>query len=186
MAFLTESELHSMGFRSLGRNVRVSERASIYEPELMTIGDNSRVDDFCVLSGEIVLGRNVHLAVYNNLTAGRSSITLGDFSTLAYGCHLVAQSDDYSGETMVNTTIPDKFKRETSEPIVIGRQVVLGTATIVLPGVHIAEGTSAGARTLFTNSTEPWTIYVGTPARKLRDRSKALLELERQFLSEEG
>lgn len=185
MAFLTEDELHARGFRSLGRNVFVSDKASIYQPELISIGDHSRVDDFCVLSGEITLGRNVHLAVYNNLTAGRASISMGDFSTLAYGCHLVAQSDDYSGRTMANTTVPDRFKVETSEPITIGRHVILGTGTVVLPGVDIADGTSAGALTLITRSTEPWTMYVGTPARRLRERSRDLLELEQQLLAEE-
>ena len=67
MAFYTEEELHHLGFKALGKNVKISKRASIYNPELIEIGDHSRIDDFCVLSGKIRIGRNVHIAVFCNL-----------------------------------------------------------------------------------------------------------------------
>lgn len=173
-----------MDFRYLGQNVQVSDKASIYSPELMSLGDNSRIDDFCVLSGNVTLGRNASIAVFCNLAAGRASITLRDFATLAYGCHIVAQSDDYSGMTMTNPTIPLKFKNEVSEPVVIGQHAILGTGTIVLPGVHIPDGVASGARTLFVDSPEPWSIYVGTPARRLKDRARDLLTLRDQYLGQ--
>lgn len=184
MAFLNEQALNSLGFRHVGENVKISDRASIYFPERMSIGDNSRVDDFCVLAGEITLGRNVHIAVFNNLTAGRAAITMGDFSGLAFGCHIVAQTDDYSGVTMTNPTVPAEFKEERSSPVHIGRHAILGTGTIVLPGVEIGEGVSSGAGTLFTKSADPWSIYIGNPARKFKDRSQALLALEERYLAE--
>ena len=46
MAFLSQAHLHAMGFRSLGQNVRISDKASIYDPEIISIGDHSRIDDF--------------------------------------------------------------------------------------------------------------------------------------------
>ena len=109
---------------------------------------------------------------------------MGDFSGLAFGCHIVAQSDDYSGETMTNPTVPAKFKQERSSPVHIGRHVILGTGTIVLPGVEIGEGVSSGAGTLFTKSVDPWSVYIGNPARKFKSRSKTLLDLEEQYLAE--
>lgn len=186
MPYLSEDALAAMGFRSLGRNVRISDKASVYDAERISLGDNTRIDDFCVVSGTVTLGRNVYVGVFSNLAGGRSGITMGDFSTLAYATHLVAQSDDYSGETMTNPTIPAEYKREISEPIVIGRHVILGTGTVVLPGVTLPDGVSAGARTLFTESAEAWSIYVGTPARRVKARSQALLQLEREFLSRES
>jgi galactoside O-acetyltransferase len=39
---------------------------------------------------------------------------------------------------------------------------------------------------LFLESSEPWTIYVGQPARAIRERSQALLDLERRYLADEG
>ena len=183
MAFLSDDVVSAMGFKYLGKNVKISSKASIYNAERIIINDNSRIDDFCVLAGEITLGRNVHIAVFNNLSAGRSSITMGDFSGLAFGCHVIAQSDDYSGNAMTNPTVPAEFKAETSSPVIIGRHAILGTGTIVLPGVEIGEGVSSGAGTWFTKSVEPWSIYVGSPAHRVKARSRALLDLEERYTS---
>lgn len=158
MAFLNVDEMRSMGFAHLGRNVRISDKASIYDADRISIGDNSRIDDFCVLSGRVTIGRNVHVAVLCNIAGGRAGVSLDDFSGLAYGCHVVAQSDDYSGRTMTNPTVPAEFKEEQSQPVVVGRHALLGTCSVVLPGVTIGEGVSSGAGTVFTRSADAWGI----------------------------
>jgi len=186
MAYLSESALASMRFRSIGKNVRISDKAALYDLDRLSVGDNSRIDDFCVVAGDVSIGRNVHVTVFCNLAGGRAGLVLDDFSTLAYGCHVVAQTDDYSGTTMTNSTVPAEFKNETSARVLIGRHAILGTACVVLPGVHIAEGVAAGARTLFTESTEPWSVYVGSPARRIKERSRALLALEQEYLKRYG
>ena len=183
MAFWNRRELEAMGFKSLGKDVLVSKSAAIYWPNLISIDDYSRIDDFCVLSGEISIGRNVHIAVFCNVAAGRSRIVLNDFVGLAFGCHLIAQSDDYSGMTMTNPTVPTEFKNEISSPISIGRHSILGTGSIVLPGVEIPDGVSSGANTLFRENPEPWSVYVGSPARRIKERSRNLLNLENRYLS---
>lgn len=184
MGFMTHRALTSLGFRSLGRDVQISDRASIYNFDSISIGDFSRIDDFCVVSGNLNIGRNVHVTVFCNLAGGDPGIFIDDFSTLAYGCHIFSQSDDYSGKAMVNSTIPKRFKDEKKAPVQIGRHCILGAGTMVLPGVDLPEGVASGARTLFVRSVEPWSIYVGSPARKLRDRKRDLLRLETEFLSD--
>jgi galactoside O-acetyltransferase len=186
LAFLNKEQLEKMGFKALGTNVCISEKASIYNPELIEIGDNSRIDDFCVISGKITIGRNVHIAVLCNVAGGEKGIILRDFSGLAYGCHVFTQSDDYSGRTLTNPTIPDKYKREIKRPIVIGRHSIVGTNSIIFPGVILAEGTSVGALSIVTKSTEEWSIYFGNPAKRMKARKKDLLELEENYLSCEG
>ena len=52
-SFLSESELKTIGFLKYGTNVLVSRKASIYNPEQIVLGDNIRIDDFCILSGNI-------------------------------------------------------------------------------------------------------------------------------------
>jgi acetyltransferase-like isoleucine patch superfamily enzyme len=39
-----------------------------------------------------------------------------------------------------------------------------------MPGVILEEGTSVGAMSLVLKSTEPWSIYVGSPAKRLKER----------------
>ena len=52
-SFYTENELKQIGFKRIGENVLISRKASIYQPELIEIGNNVRIDDFCILSGNI-------------------------------------------------------------------------------------------------------------------------------------
>lgn len=185
MGYLTQDALEAMGFAQLGKNVKISEKASIYEPEKMEIGDYSRIDDFCVVSGRVVMGRNVYVGPFTLIAGGLPGITLQDFTTLAYHVQVFSQSDDYSGLTMTNPTVPAKYKSEIKKPVFIGRHSIVGSGGIVGPGVSLAEGTSIGAGAVILSSTEPWTIYVGTPARKLRERARDLLQLEAYYLQSE-
>lgn len=185
MAFLSDRQIRDVGFKKLGRDVRISEKASIYNPDLIEIGDYSRIDDFCVVSGRVTIGRNVHLAVFCNVAGGTEGVVLDDFSGLAYGCHVFSQSDDYTGRSMTNPTVPSQYKREIRRAVVIGRHCILGASSLVFPGVHMAEGCSLGAMSMLTKSTQPWSVYFGVPAKKIKNRSKDLLDLERTYLESE-
>ena len=184
MAYLTTKQLEAMQFKSLGKNVKISDKASIYNAEQIEIGDNSRIDDFCVVSGQIKIGSYCHVTPMCLLAGGEKGIYLEDFCTLAYGVKIFSQSDDYSGETMVNSLIPKQYKNEKKEPVILKRQVIVGAGSMVMPGVTIAEGCSIGAMSLINKNTEPYGIYLGTPAIRIKDRKKDFLTLEKQFLEE--
>ncbi|MCB4360899.1 acyltransferase [Quatrionicoccus australiensis] len=186
MSFLSQQQLESLGFRSLGKNVRISDKAAIYNPEQIEIGDHSRIDDFCVVSGKVSIGRNVHIAVFCNVAGGSEGIVFEDFSGLAYGCHVFSQSDDYTGRTLTNPTVPAQFKREFKKAVRLGRHCIVGTNSLIFPGVTLAEGCSIGAMSMVTKSTEEWGVYSGIPARRLKDRKRDLLVLEQAYLDSEG
>lgn len=185
MAFYSQKRLVKLGFKSLGKNVLVSDKASIYNHSEIELGDNTRIDDFCVLSGKISVGRNVHIAVFCNVAGGDQGVTIEDFSGLAYGCNVFSQSDDYSGRYLTNPTVPDRYKIETKSPVHIGMHCIVGASSVILPGVKLAEGTSVGAMTLVTKNTAPWSIYFGIPAKRLKTRRRDLLELAEEYLAEE-
>ena len=183
MSYYTQEQLKELGFKYIGKNVKISDKASIYEPEKIEIGDNSRVDDFCIISGRIVIGENIHITPYCNLAGGEKGIYIDDFSTLAYGVNIFTQSDDYLGFTMTNSTIPNKYKNEKKEAIYIEKHVIIGAGSYILPGVTLSEGTSIGTMSLMLKSTKPWKIYVGIPAYAIKDRKKDLLKLEKRYLA---
>lgn len=185
MAYLNQREMEALGIKSLGKGVKISDRAAIYNPELLEIGDFSRIDDFCVVSGKVSIGRNVHFAVFCNVAGGEPGIIFEDFSGLSYGCHVFAQSDDYSGKTLTNPTVPDNYKEESKQAVRLGRHTIVGTQSVVFPGVTLAEGTSVGACSMVTKPTQEWSVYFGAPARKVSQRKRDLLELEQQYLEEE-
>lgn len=86
---------------------------------------------------------------------------------------------------MVNSLIPKAFKNECLSEVLLEKQVIVGANSVIFPGVTIKEGCSVGAMTLVNKSTQPWGIYVGNPARRVKDRKKDLLDLEAQFLKEQ-
>lgn len=184
MAYYTKNSLEKMGFKYLGSNVKISVNATIYNHDQIEIGNNSRIDDFCIISGKVVIGENCHITPMCLLAGGIPGVFLSDFCTLAYGVKIFAQSDDYSGNTLTNSLIPKKYKKEIFNSVFLHKHVIIGSNSVVLPGVDIAEGCSVGAMTLVNKSTKPWGIYIGTPARRLKERNKNLLELEKQFLEE--
>lgn len=184
MAYYTQEELSKFGFKSLGRNVKISDKASIYNCAQIEIGDDSRIDDFCVISGRVIIGKNVHIAPFCLVAGGTEGVIFEDFSGLAYQVQVFTQSDDYSGKSLTNPTVPSEFKREFKQSISIGKHTIVGAGSVIMPGADLAQGTSVGAMSLVRKPTEPWGIYVGNPAKRIKDRRQDLLELEKRFLKE--
>jgi galactoside O-acetyltransferase len=185
MAYISQSSLEEYGFKHLGKNVKISDKASVYDAHLISLSDNVRIDDFCVVSGNVTLGRNVHLAVSCNVAGGIPGIVFHDFAGLAYNVQVFAQSDDYSGNSLTNPTIPSQYKTEIFAPVEIGRHSIIGASAVVFPGVSIGQGCAIGALSLVVRSTDDWGIYAGNPARRVDTRSQVLLELEAQYLANE-
>ena len=185
MAYYTQKQLNNLGFKYIGKNVKISDKASIYNFDQISIDDNSRIDDFCVVSGKIKIGKNVHITPMCLVAGGEKGIIFKDFTTIAYGVKIFTQSDDYSGKTMTNSTIPKKYKNEYKKKVILKKYSIVGAGSVVMPGVILNKGTSIGAMSLVLKDTKSWSIYVGNPARKIKDRKKDLLELEKQYLKDE-
>ncbi len=183
-SFYTDDELKEMGFKSVGKKVLISRNAKFYGALKVEIGDNVRIDDFCILSGYIKLGSHIHIAAGTYLFAGDAGIEMEDFTCLSGKCNVYAVSDDYLGEALTNSTIPDKFKKITEKKVLIKKHSLVGAGSTVLPGVTIEEGCSFGSMSLVNKSTTPWGVYFDVPAKRVKDRKKDLLKLEQDFLNE--
>ena len=66
-------------------------------------------------------------------------------------------------------------------PIILHKHALTGTGCSFMPGVEVGEGCAFGSMTLINKSTEPWGIYVGIPARRIKEREKGLLEFEKKL-----
>lgn len=186
--YMTHEELRAAGFMRFGSDVRVSRKASIYGAERICLGNHVRIDDFCVLSagaGGIDIGDRVHVAVYSSLI-GRGRIQLSDYVNISSRVSIYSSNDDYSGEAMTNPMVPDAYTAVCHADVVLGRHVIVGSGSIILPGVEVGDGAAIGALSLVRVSCAPFTIYAGTPARRIGERKRALLELERKLKCEEG
>ena len=185
---LSRAAIDEMGFASVGENVQISDRASFYNTAKISLGNNVRIDDFCVLSagiGGILIGDHVHIAVYASLI-GAGKITLSDFCNISSRVSIYSSNDDYSGTTMTNPTMPSQYTGVTHANVFIGKHVIVGSGSVILPGITLAEGVAVGALSLVTKSCEAFGIYAGNPAKRLKERKRDLLELEKAFVSSVG
>lgn len=185
-SFYSEDELLSIGFKKLGKNVRISRKTSIYGASNMEIGDNVRIDDFCILSGKIKIGNYVHIASGCYLFAGNGGIILEDFSGLSSKVTIYAVTDDYSGCFLTNPTIPEEFRNVIEKQVLIKKHAIVGTGATILPGVTLGIGVAVGAMSLVTKDVPDWAIVAGIPAKFIKERDRKLLEMEKQLLEKYG
>ena len=188
MSFLTFKQLSEMGFLSLGQNVLISEKASIYGASRIRVGSNVRIDDFCILSaGEqgICLGNYIHIACYTSLI-GKAAISLDDYSNLSSRVSIYSSNDDYSGSFMTNPMVPSEFTNVDHRPVRVGRHCIVGSGTVILPGVIMEEGSSVGALSLVTNNCDSFGVYVGVPARLIKNRKMGVFIMEKALLARDS
>ena len=118
------------------------------------------------------------------MIAASGGIVFEEFSGIAHGVKLYSSSDDYSGNSLTNPTIPSKYKTENIKSIRLGKHSIIGSSSVILPGVDIGEGVAVGAMSLVTKNLDDWSIYFGIPVKKIKNRSKKILELENIYIEE--
>jgi len=180
-SFLSKTELRKVGFRNIGENVKISRNSQVYRPKLISIGNNVRIDDFCILSGNISIGSYVHISAYTALF-GKAGITIEDFVSVSSRVNVYSVNDDYSGKFLTNPTVPGELTNIKAEPVLMKKHVIIGAGSILLPGVIIGEGTAVGALSLVNQSLDPWKIYAGIPCRPIKNRKQDLLALEKDVI----
>lgn len=157
----------------LGREAVVYPTALIVHPEQLELGDHSSIDDFVFLNagGGATIGRYVHVACHVSVIGG-GGLVVGDYAVLATGCRILTATDTFEGGARMSTHLPDEHRCVRSGRVVIGRDAFVGANAVVMPGVEIGEGAVAGAGAVVTTDLEPWTVYVGSPARARRHRPR--------------
>lgn len=186
--YYSSSELQGMGFKYVGQDVQIAKNCTILGLENISIGDNVRIDGGSTLAcatGDLIIGSYIHIGGYCHLTCS-GGISLGDFSGLSQGVRIYSVSDDYSGDCLTNPTVPRAFLNVTTAAVDIGKHVIIGSGSVVLPGASIGDGASVGALSLVNKPLESWGVYCGAPARRLKTRSKALLQQEAELLEARG
>lgn len=182
-SFLTTNELALVGFKSFGINVLVSRKASFYDVSNISLGNNVRIDDFCILSGQISLGNYIHISAFCALY-GSKGIIMDDFSGLSARTTVFSASDDFSGDFLIGPIVKPEYTNVQGGAVEIGKFSQIGAHCVILPAIQIGEGVAVGAQSLVNRSLSPWGIYAGIPARFVKERSKGLLVFEQKVRSE--
>jgi len=149
----------------IGRNVRftgppsairLGERVTFYgnaflsahsKQGMISIGEQTHVDHFCVLYGQ-------------------GGLTIGDECAIASGVTIYSQTNaDVRADGTPVTLQPTSYAR-----VSIGRGCWLGAGVIILPGVSIGDGCHVGAGAVATADLPPFSVAVGVPAKVIKKR----------------
>jgi galactoside O-acetyltransferase len=188
IGYYTIEELATLGFGAIGTNIKISKTTTIYNRGQVFLGSNIRIDNFCTIaisgSAKLFIGNHVQISAYSFIN-GLADITLDDFVTFAPYVRLFSSSDDYSGHSLTNATIPIAHLGTVSDPIHLKKHTIVGVGSSIMPGVILGEGTAVAGHSFVNQSSEPFTIIGGVPARYIKNRSTVLLEKERLLISDE-
>lgn len=183
-SFLSEIEVAQLGLGYVGSDVKISRLSVIISPENTFIGDRSRIDAFTILSssgGKIDLGMNVHIASHSTIM-GAGNVSFADFSGISQGVRIFSSSDDYSGNALTNPTLPKSWTEPDISDVYLGRHVIVGANSVILPGIAIGDCSAVGANSLVMRDLPGGGIFAGNPAKFIRNRETKILELETKYL----
>lgn len=102
----------------------------------------------------------------NSYFHGIGGIDIGDYVLI--GPNVVISSGMHS---YTDPKLPVAVQEVIPKKITIGDGVWIGANVVIMPGTTLGKGTVVGAGSVVTKSTEPYSVVVGVPARKIKSRS---------------
>lgn len=171
----------------LGSDVRIDESSKITRPELATIGNHVAIDFCFYCTTKLTVGNYIHISSHVSVIGGANTeLVLEDYTFISTGSRIICRTDNMKGDGIVGPIVPRQYSDSQSGTMIkIEKFAGVGANSVVMPDVVMAEGSVLGSNSLLRKSTEPWTIYAGSPARpiSIRNSDKILQmaqELERQ------
>lgn len=127
----------------MGKGSDVRPSASVWSPRNLTMGEHATI------------GYGVHCY-------SMAPVTIGEYAVISQRAHLCTGTHNLDSLEM----------QLLARPIRIGPHAWICAEAFVGPGVAVGEGAVLGARGVTLKELEPWTVYAGNPARRLRARAK--------------
>jgi acetyltransferase-like isoleucine patch superfamily enzyme len=158
----------------MGIDVFLNDFVSITRPELVKIGNHVAIDFGFVCTTGLVIGDYVHISPHVSVIGGKkTSLNIEDFCFISTGSRMICGSELFQGDGLIGPMIPEEYKDDQIlKPINLKRFSGVCANSVVMSGVVMSEGSILGANSFLKQSTEPWTIYAGSPARPIKQRKK--------------
>lgn len=166
-----------------GNDVFINEDVYIKNINLANIGNHVAIDKGFYCTTQLYVGDYVHIAPYVVTIGGeKCKIFLNHFSFVAAGTKLIAGSESYIEDALIGPTIPIEYRAVKFTNIIFEKFSGCGVNCSIMPGVTLSEGSVIGANSVVTKTTEPWTVYVGNPAKPIKIRpNKKIFEYARKL-----
>jgi acetyltransferase-like isoleucine patch superfamily enzyme len=148
---------------NIGKNFHSGRGVFLWAKDSITIGDNFYIGKYSIIECNAQIGDNVIFANHVSLI-GRYDHHFQQIGTPIRLASQIRDSDyDWKG---------------LNQKIIIEDDVWIGLGSIILSGLTIKTGSIIAAGSVVTKDIEPYSIYAGNPAKKIRDRFDNIEQLE--------
>ena len=128
---------------------RLAPKARIYPKTSIWYPPNLEMEDHALVGPGVIL--------YN-----MGPMKIGAYAIISQRAHLCGGTHD----------VDDPHFQLQPKPITIEPKAWIAAEAFVGPGVTVGEGAVLGARAVAAKDLEPWGIFAGNPARKIRERKR--------------
>jgi acetyltransferase-like isoleucine patch superfamily enzyme len=148
----SKEELLNLGFKFIGKGVFVSKDARFFAIT-GELGEGVRIDAYSILTGHIVLGRNVHISPFCFLSGTGGTIRMGSNSGVSAHVSVFTKSVDYSKQILADAP-------KLTGNVSIGDYSVVGSGSTIMPGSKIGKNVSIGCNCVINGPVQKGTILV--------------------------
>ena len=165
-----------------GEGVLIYPWAKIVNRDKIEMGDYCQIDDFSFVNGGLGLkmGKYVHIGSLAAII-GAGTCTMDDCAALCAGAKIITSSNIYDEAWSMSDVAPEMLLRYKTGHVEVGAFAFIGVNSVVYPDVEIGEGAVIGALSFVNKDVEPWSINVGSPCRKIKDRPKPSYPVPEEF-----
>ncbi|WP_243348785.1 acyltransferase [Parabacteroides sp. FAFU027] len=147
----------------IGKNFHAARGVFLWAKQQLVIGDNFYIGKYSIIECDAIIGNNVILA--NHVS-------------------LIGRYDHHYQQLGVPIRLSPQIRDENydwkglDQLITVEDDVWIGLGVIILGGVKIGTGSIIAAGSVVTKDVDPYSIYGGNPAKKIRDRFDDKEQLE--------
>ncbi len=139
---------------NFGKNIKIIEPVNIYG---CVIDDNTFIGPFVEIQKNVKIGKNCKIQSHAFIC---ELVTIGDNCFISHGAMFI--------NDLFSTGGPAQGNKKLWKPTFVGNNVSIGTNTTILP-VKICDNVVIGAGAVVTKDITNPGIYIGNPAKKIRD-----------------
>jgi acetyltransferase-like isoleucine patch superfamily enzyme len=163
--------------KSIGTDVCIDKFVRITRPNLVEIGNHVAIDFGFTCTTQLKVGDYVHISPHVSVIGGEQGrLEIDDFCFISTGARVICSSEKFMGDGLVGPFIPKEYRDTVLKGTVkFERFSGMCANSIIMPGVTMAEGSVLGANSFLKESTEPWGIYAGSPARLIKKRRSDII-----------
>jgi acetyltransferase-like isoleucine patch superfamily enzyme len=140
---------------SFGKNVYIGRFVYLWAKHNISVGDNFYIGKFSQIECDAEIGNNVIIGNQVGIVGKYDH----HYQQIGTPIRLASQIRDH-----------DYSWKGIDERIVIEDDVWIGFGSVILSGVRIGQGSVIAAGSVVTKDVQPFSIYAGVPAKKIRDR----------------